>query len=47
MHHGEMIQPTWPMRNTVSEGVLGFLEMLMISLSLGTPRVTFLADTPA
>jgi hypothetical protein len=28
-------------------GVLIFLATLMISLSLGTPSVTFLADTPA
>ena len=32
---------------TVSEGVLGRLETLMISLSRGTPSVTFFADTPA
>lgn len=37
----------WPSRKTVSEGVFGFLEMLMSSLSRGTPNVTFLADTPA
>ena len=36
-----------PVRKTVSEGALGFLEILMISLSLGTPSVTFLEDTPA
>ena len=29
------------------EGVLMFLAMLMISVSRGTPSVTFLADTPA
>lgn len=37
----------WPSRKTVSEGVLGFLEMLMSSFKRGTPRVTFLAETPA
>jgi len=37
----------FPVRNTVREGALGFLEMLMISFSLGTPSVTFLEDTPA
>ena len=35
------------MRKTVSEGDLGFLEMLMISFSRGTPSVTFLEETPA
>ena len=37
----------WPSKKTVSEGVLGFLEMLMSSFRRGTPRVTFLAETPA
>ena len=36
-----------PRRKMVRDGVLGLLETLMISLSRGTPRVTFLADTPA
>ena len=36
-----------PSKKTVSDGVLGFLEMLMISLRRGTPSVTFFADTPA
>ena len=31
----------------MSEGVFGLFETLIISFSLGTPRVTFLADTPA
>ncbi len=34
-------------RKTESEGVLMFLARLMISVSRGTPRVTFFADTPA
>lgn len=34
-------------KKMVSEGVLGFLETLMISLRRGTPNVTFFADTPA
>ncbi len=29
------------------DGVLMFLATLIISLSLGTPRVTFFVDTPA
>jgi len=37
----------FPVRNTVREGALGFLDMFMISLSRGTPRVTFFEDTPA
>ena len=36
-----------PSKKTVSEGAFGFFEILMISFSLGTPRVTFLEDTPA
>ena len=36
-----------PVRKTVSDGVFGFFEMLMISLRRGTPSVTFFADTPA
>lgn len=34
-------------RYTDREGVLMFLARLMISVRRGTPRVTFLADTPA
>jgi len=34
-------------RYTDNEGVLMFLAKLMISVSRGTPSVTFLADTPA
>jgi len=36
-----------PVKNTVSDGVRGFFETLIISFSRGTPSVTFLADTPA
>ena len=32
-----------PVRKMVREGVLGFLETLIISFNLGTPSVTFLA----
>ena len=34
-------------RYTDSDGVLIFFAMLIISVSLGTPSVTFFADTPA
>lgn len=37
----------WPSKKMVREGVLGRLDTLMISFRRGTPRVTFLADTPA
>jgi len=36
-----------PVKNTVSDGVRGFFETLIISFSRGTTSVTFLADTPA
>jgi hypothetical protein len=36
-----------PVRKTVSDGALGFLDMLMISFRRGTPKVTFFDDTPA
>ena len=36
-----------PARYTDRDGVLMDLDTLMISVRRGTPRVTFLADTPA
>ena len=36
-----------PCKKIVSEGVLGFLDTLIISFKRGTPRVTFFAETPA